>query len=125
MTTRPGTPEHEVDPSLLRPFVITRGRTQPARGAFALITQAIAVAEVADRPAPGLDPEHAAILRLSRAPIAVAELASHLDLPPGAICVLLGDLLEHDLIDVQHPHPDSDIHDPRVYKAVLDGLRSL
>ncbi|MFD1939468.1 MULTISPECIES: DUF742 domain-containing protein [Nonomuraea] len=120
--TRSGAPEQEVDPSLLRPFVITRGRTQPVRGAFNLITQAVAVAE---RPALGLDPEHAAILRLSRAPIAVAELASHLDLPPGTVCVLLGDLLAHDLIDVQHPHPDTDIHDPRVYKAVLDGLRSL
>ncbi|MEU7898900.1 DUF742 domain-containing protein [Nonomuraea sp. NPDC049152] len=120
--TRSGPPEHEIDPSLLRPFVITRGRTQPARGAFNLITQAIAVA---GQPALGLDPEHAAILRLSRAPIAVAELASHLDLPPGAICVLLGDLLEQDLIDVQHPQPDTDIQDPQVYKAVLDGLRSL
>lgn len=116
------TAQPQLNPNLLRPYMVTGGRTEPARGTLDLISQAITLT---DHLPGGLNPEHLTILRLCRASTSVAELASHLDLPPGAVSVLLGDLLECQLIAVQAPQPDVDTHDLQVYKAVIDGLRSL
>lgn len=114
--------EPQLNPGLLRPYMVTGGRTEPARGSFDLISQAVTLT---DHLPGGLNPEHLTILRLCRASTSVAELASHLDLPPGAVSVLLGDLLERQLIAVRAPQPDVDTYDSQVYKAVIDGLRSL
>lgn len=114
--------EQEIDPSPLRPYVVTRGRTQPTAGTLDLISQVVALTEP---PAAGLDPEHLTIMRLCREPISLAELATYLDLPAGAISVLLGDLLEWGMVATQNPQPDSGSDDLQVLKAVRDGLKSL
>ncbi|WP_327092421.1 DUF742 domain-containing protein [Nonomuraea sp. NBC_01738] len=112
----------QLNPDLLRPYMVTGGRTESAHGSFDLISLVVAVAG----PLPtGLNPEHLSILRLCQTATSVAELSSSLDLPPGAVSVLLGDLLERQLIDVRAPQPDVDTYDLHVYKAVIDGLRSL
>ncbi|WP_084959730.1 DUF742 domain-containing protein [Thermoactinospora rubra] len=114
-------PDRSTDPGLLRPFVVTRGRTKPAQATFTLITQVMAIAPA---PADGLDPEHLAIMRLCAGPVSAAELAADLDLPPGAVYVLLDDLLRQGLIAVQNPRP-TDHDDVNTFKAVIDGLRAL
>jgi uncharacterized protein DUF742 len=57
--------------------------------------------------------------------VSVAEIAGTLDLPAGTIRVLLGDLLDKDLIAVQEPQPVARLSDERLYEAVIDGLRAL
>ncbi|MEV4162236.1 DUF742 domain-containing protein [Nonomuraea dietziae] len=118
------THEEWVDPEIVRPYVVTRGRTEPVRGSFDLISLAVAVGGPPG-PEAGLDPEHLAIARLCHEPISVAEIAARLDLPAGTIRVLLGDLFDQGFVTVQDPQPEVDMQDEKMYRAVLDGLRSL
>jgi len=73
----------------------------------------------------GLQPELAAIIRLSQEPVSVAELSTRMDLPTGTVRVLLGDLLDRGYIRTRSPAPAAQTPTERVFKAVLDGLRSL
>jgi hypothetical protein len=109
---------------IVRHYAMTGGRTQPTRGEFDLIT-VIMAARAATAADPGMGPEHAAIVRLCQNPLSVAELATHLDLPAGTVRVLLGDLLDRGFIRTRSPVPDAHLPTERVFKAVLDGLRSL
>jgi hypothetical protein len=109
---------------VVRPYAVTHGRTQPARGEFDLITQVTAARTVGDG-ADGKQPEHAAILRLCQNPTSVAEIATRLDLPVGTVRVLLGDLLDRGLIRTRSPVPAGKLPNDHVFKAVLDGLRAL
>ncbi|MET9338758.1 MULTISPECIES: DUF742 domain-containing protein [unclassified Nonomuraea] len=113
-----------VDPQVVRPYVVTRGRTQPASGTFDMISMALALGPVPG-PESGLDPEHLSILRICRVPKSVAEIAADLDLPINTIRVLLGDLYERNLVSAQEPHYEADMNDMNLYRAVLDGLRAL
>jgi Protein of unknown function (DUF742) len=109
---------------VVRHYAMTSGRTRPTRGEFDLITLIMAT-----RPAGHIDtaiqPELASIIRLCQSPVSVAELATHLDLPAGTIRVLLGDLLDRGYIRTRSPVPAAQLPTERVFKAVLDGLRSL
>ncbi|MFI6795880.1 DUF742 domain-containing protein [Streptosporangium canum] len=109
---------------IVRPYVLTRGRTEPTRGRFDLITLAVTVRSTSPRET-GLDPECLAIVRFCRQPQSVAEIAAHMNLPAGTIRVLLSDLLDQGFIALQEPHSETDMHDERLYRAVLDGLRAL
>lgn len=109
---------------LVRPYVMTGGRLQPVRGDFDLVSLVVSTV-----PAPtmefGLGPEHLAIVRLCQEVMSVIEIAGHLDLPVGTVRVLLGDLLDKGFVAVEDPHPETDMHDRRMYEAVIDGLRAL
>jgi hypothetical protein len=109
---------------MVRPYVMTRGRLQPVRGTFDLITLVVATR---DTPGvqPGLGPEHLAIADLCQRPLSVAEIAAGLDLPLGTVRVLLGDLLDKGFVVTQEPQPDVDVRDIRMYEVVLDELRAL
>ncbi|GLW12396.1 hypothetical protein Misp01_75240 [Microtetraspora sp. NBRC 13810] len=109
---------------VVRPYVMTRGRTEPVRGDFSLISLVVA-GRTATGTEPGLDPEHRTIVRLCQDPQSVAEIAAYLDLPAGTIRVLLGDLLDKGYVSVQNPQPETDFRDRRMYEAVLNGLRAL
>ncbi|MEU3164514.1 DUF742 domain-containing protein [Streptosporangium sp. NPDC006930] len=109
---------------IVRPYVLTRGRTEPGRGRFDLITLVVTIRQVSSRE-PGLEPESQAIVRLCLQPQSVAEIAAHMNLPAGTVRVLLSDLLDQGFIAMQEPHSETDMHDERLYRAVLDGLRAL
>ncbi|MFC1443226.1 DUF742 domain-containing protein [Streptacidiphilus sp. N1-10] len=116
---------------LVRPYTLTRGRTRHAEGAaFDVIAQVVAAdrdgladpdgAEGAD------DPEHQQILELVRsAPLSVAEIAAETDLPLGVARILLGDLLDAELIRVSRPVPAALLPDVSVLREVIQGLRAL
>src|SRR5690606_41238309 len=40
-----------------------------------------------------------------------------------SVRVLLGDLLDKGFVTLQEPEPEADMHDIRLYKAVIDGDR--
>ncbi|RKS70846.1 uncharacterized protein DUF742 [Actinomadura pelletieri DSM 43383] len=109
---------------MVRPYVMTSGRIEPSHGKFDLITLVVAVGVEPDTTI-GLGPEHLAIIRLCQNVMSVAELTGHLDLPVATVRVMLGDLLDKGFVSLQEPEPEADMHDIRLYKAVIDGLRAL
>jgi hypothetical protein len=108
---------------VVRHYAMTSGRTKPRRGEFDLITLIMATRTTSQLDA-SLQPELSAIIRICQAPVSVAELAPHLDRPAGTVRVLLGDLLDRGYIRARSPAP-AQLPTERVFKAVLDGLRSL
>jgi hypothetical protein len=109
---------------VVRPYAMTSGRTRPSTGDFDLISLVMATRPV-NATDVGLGPEHMAIIRLCQRPLSVAEVAAHLDLPIGIVRVLLGDLLDRELIFVRVPQPANELPSEDVFKAVINGLRAL
>ncbi|TDD89315.1 DUF742 domain-containing protein [Actinomadura darangshiensis] len=115
---------------VVRPYALTGGRTHYDGVEFDLVALIAAAS-----PEPGDDtlpvtpwapePEHDMILELCRTPLSVAEIASDLELPLGVVRVLLGDLLDHSLIQVRRPAPVAQFPGERVLKEVIDGIRAL
>lgn len=108
---------------LVRPFALTGGRTRP-RNEFTLITVVSAVDPQPDLPGRP-QPEHSRILRMCGKPIAVAELAAHLDLPMSVVAIMLCDLLEAGRITVHAPRVASPAQDLHLLQKVRDGLGRL
>ncbi|MDL4771907.1 DUF742 domain-containing protein [Actinomadura xylanilytica] len=120
---------------VVRPYALTGGRTHYDGDTFDLVALIVTVdaAEPEDegRP-PGTtappwvpEPEHEMILELCRTSLSVVEIASELELPLGVVRVLLGDLLDHSLIQVRRPAPVAQFPSERVLKEVIDGIRAL
>jgi len=109
---------------VVRPYAMTRGRTQPTSGNFDLITIVVSVRAVSPVDV-GLGPEHEAIVQLCRQPFSVAELSAHLNLPVGTVRVLLGDLLSRVLIVAHNPDPGTEPPGDDLFEAVINGIRQL
>ncbi|MBT2380193.1 DUF742 domain-containing protein [Streptomyces sp. ISL-111] len=137
--TGPGSPDAAADPQssrwydaeagpVVRPYAMTRGRTSSAsRHRLDLI--ALVVPEPAAED-PGRDqtlaPEHVTIVELcSDMPQSIAELAAELDLPVGVVRVLVGDLVEDELVHVTRPVPPAELPDVNILREVINGLRAL
>jgi len=73
----------------------------------------------------GLSADQQAVLRLSRRPIALPEIAVHLGLPLGPTRLLLGELRESGLVRTGRPAEDSRDSYAAVLQRLLTGLRSL
>jgi hypothetical protein len=103
-----------------RLYVITGGRSDPADvEGVDLVTLIVARSE----PQVGMQPEHAAILRVCSAPLSVAEISAYLGLPVSVITVLLADLLNEGRVEARSPVPA--LPDIDLIEAVIHGLRNL
>jgi hypothetical protein len=108
---------------VVRPYALTAGRSRPPGEKLDLIDLVTAVSEpCAD--ARALEPEHRRLIDLCQTPAAVADLASQIDLPLGVVRILLGDLLEQELVRVVRA-PRRGISQENVLKSVLEALRAL
>jgi hypothetical protein len=107
---------------VVRPYALTRGRTQPQGPALGLIDMVAATNSGGD--ARGLGPEHRRLLQMCQRPMAVADIASDTELPLGVVRVLLGDLRERGLIAIRGA-ADQGSAAESVLRSVLDGLRAL
>ncbi|NBM20203.1 DUF742 domain-containing protein [Streptomyces sp. GC420] len=121
--SRPGRrPGRDDDPDRL--YTVTGGRSRPGSDAFDLVTLVVAECD----PAPGMQSEHALILRICQRPTAVVELAADLGLPVSIIRILLSDLLDTGRISARHPRVSrttAELPDPDILEQVLVGLRNL
>ncbi|MDQ0934569.1 DUF742 domain-containing protein [Streptomyces turgidiscabies] len=109
------------DDSPDRLYTLTGGRSRSAPGnPFDLVTLVVAESD----PVPGMQSEHAAILRLTERPTAVVELAAVLRLPVSITKVLLADLLATGRVSARHPRRTA-VTDPDILEQVLVGLRNL
>ncbi|MEY9962536.1 hypothetical protein ABIA33_000562 [Streptacidiphilus sp. MAP12-16] len=110
-----------------RLYVITRGRsalrgsTASERAALDLVTLVVARAE----PEPSMQPEDAAILRMCRSPLSVAEISAYLGLPMSVTTVLLADLLADKRVETRAPVPKALLPDRALIEAVMHGLQKL
>jgi DNA-binding transcriptional ArsR family regulator len=110
---------------VVRPYAVIRGRTRPSgEKNLDLLSMVISARRTPLDPW-ALAPEHFSILQLCRVPISVADLASDLNLPLGAVRVLISDLRDRGLLTVRPPMTSARRHDPRILREVADGLRRL
>lgn len=106
---------------LVRPYTITSGRTPAETERLDLSTQVMTL-QSEQTPA-GLGPEHAAIVRLCRQPVSIAEIAVYVKVPLGVVRVLCGDLIDRGLVITRSPnHNPAQAPDLETLQAVLDGL---
>ena len=111
-------------PRLVRPYVVTRGRTA-ASGARVALDDAVAACRNPDQLDVTAPPEARRIVALCVAPVSLAELAARLPLPVGAVRVLLGDLTGVGAVEVRDSHVPDAATDVNLLKRLLDGIRAL
>ncbi|MEW1720058.1 DUF742 domain-containing protein [Streptomyces sp. NPDC093109] len=113
-------PETDVtDPGRL--YVITGGPDGAERASLDLVTMIMAC----DEPSPTVQPEQAAILRLCRAPLSVAEISAYLSLPFSVVTALLTELLATELVESRAPIVRASLPDRSLLEAVMHGLQRL
>lgn len=109
---------------VVRPYTLTGGRSRPITGGLGLLTHVEALyAPEADLV--HLQPEHRAILSITRTALSIAEIAARLDLPVGVVRVLVGDLLQASLVSTFESAAAVNPPDESILQAVIDGLRAL
>lgn len=99
---RPGDPDPRPtrSPDLVRPFIVTRGRTRADSVVALELDTQLQLREGADT---DVAFESARIVRLCAAgPMSLAELAGRLTLPTGVVSVLAGDLVGSGHLEVHH-----------------------
>jgi hypothetical protein len=123
MADGPRAPQPRPSARVVRPYVLTRGRTHAPDATFALEAQ-VHAAVAADRLERGATPEARRIVECCRTPVSIAELAAHLSLPLGVTRVLVGDLVAAGAVSVHVGVPDAE-HDAGLLERLLDGIRAL
>lgn len=88
--------------AVVRPFIMTGGRTTTSRSDLRWETL---IEALPDRPAASLTSEQRGILARCGDPISIAELSAHLHLPLVVVNVLTGDLLDLDQVHIHATDP--------------------
>jgi hypothetical protein len=108
---------------VVRPFILTCGRTRPVRPELRLETLVTAHPVASGSP---LDFERRRIVELCRFPHSVAEIAALLALPLGVARVLVGDLAAERYLHVHnHTHEQAGIPSIALLKRIREGLLRL
>ncbi|WP_255954247.1 DUF742 domain-containing protein [Streptomyces odontomachi] len=115
---------------VVRPYAMTRGRTsstgQHRLDLIALVRTEPDVDDAELEEEQTLSPEHLHIVGMCRRnPQSVAELSADLKLPIGVVRVLIGDLVEAELVHVTRPVPPAQLPDESILRDVINGLRAL
>jgi hypothetical protein len=111
-------------PRLVRPYVLTRGRTHVPGPLMALEASVRRVTEVGSFPI-GSPPESRRIADLCEPPMSLAEVAARMLLPIGVVRVLVGDLATAGVVVVEDPHMVEHSTDVQLLERLLDGIRAL
>ncbi len=110
-------------PRVVRPYVLTRGRTRAPGPSLPLDATVHATASAPTRPLPE-GPEAARIIELCTMPTSVAELAGRLILPIGVVRILVADLGALGAVTVNST-PVGVASDAGLLGRLLDGIRAL
>ncbi|MFI5052970.1 MAG: DUF742 domain-containing protein [Acidimicrobiia bacterium] len=122
---------HEMRPAadlprrtVVRPYMLTRGRTSSSLGVFELHAPVLALIgpEQLGRTA---TPEDRFIVELCQTPMSVAELSARLGAPVGVVRVLVGDLVDAHMVQVRQMEDRSEHRDVRLLERLLEGIRAL
>ncbi len=105
-----------------RLYVITRGRSGDAKnGGIDLVTLIVSRSV----PTAGMQPEHAAIVRMCQSPLSVAEISAYLRLPVSVVSVLVTDLLADNRVEARALVARAKLPEPSLIEAVMHGLQKL
>jgi hypothetical protein len=110
--------------ALVRPYMLTRGRTSSSLGVFELHAPVLALVS-SDQLGRGATPEDRRIVELCQTPISVAELAARLGTPVGVVRVLVGDLVVARMVHVRQSDDHGEHRDVRLLERLLEGIRAL
>jgi hypothetical protein len=111
--------DEDEDGELVRPFVITGGRTRHASVHLRVETLVVATGSAHDRQ---LQFEHAQIIGMCNSPISVAEVAARVGIPLGVAQILAGDLAEAGLVQI---HEARQAATPALLLRMIDAVRAL
>lgn len=103
----------------VRPYLLTGGRTR-VEGVDVPVEAMLRSTEAGRKAIDRRSPEESRILIMCEAPMALAEVASRLDLPLGVVRVLAGDLLREAYLE-KGQVADSD--DVPLLERLLEGLK--
>ena len=111
------------DDFLVRPYTVTRGRTEPR---YQLEIEAmVAVIDHDLRRRPMLSPECQAILEFCRDWRSVAEISAVLQMPLGVARVLIADMAADGLVRINQTDHAQGRPDVKLLERVLSGLRRI
>jgi hypothetical protein len=121
----PWEPDETADePSLVRPYTLTAGRT--ASHLDLSLETPISTAAFGPAPRWPANDVRADILRLAGHSLSVAEIAAHLSLPLGVARVLIGDLVSEGYLRTHVTLATANVEDRReLIGRTLRGLRAL
>lgn len=111
--------DHEDDHIVVRPYLLTGGRTQVSLPIETVVTAARPLGPTGA----ALPDEHRAIVHLCVTPSAIAEVSAHLRLPLGVARVLVADLVDDGWLTASQTagdHPEIDL-----VERLISGLRAL
>ncbi|WP_034272469.1 DUF742 domain-containing protein [Haloechinothrix halophila] len=109
---------------LVRPYALTRGRTQDDRYGLDLVTLVVSVQPAVHERI--VEPEYADVLWVCEHPLSVAEVAAKIDLPLCVVKVMLADLIERNYVIYRTGwQPVRNTPDMDTMQKVLDGIRKL
>lgn len=111
---------------VVRPYMMTGGRTRAARRDLRLETMLATVDDGSvdgHRDHGGLTAEQVALLRCCRTPMALAEASARLGLVVGVTAILAGDLVAEGLMEVHQTNPVEIELD--MLNRMIDAVRTL
>jgi hypothetical protein len=109
----------------VRPYAVTRGRTQPAQAQPLEIETLVSTTAHGEASLPTLAFEARSITALCMSVQSVAEVAARLRISLGVARVLIGDMAEDDLVAIHRPLGMRDRPDLALLERVLHGLREI
>jgi hypothetical protein len=114
-------PLEDTGSSLIRPYVLTGGRTRP-EGPELPIESVVVTSPTADLSSLGFD--QAQLATACAEPISIAELAAALDVPLGVARILVSDLVGAGILDA-NPTNDNSVAPPQLIERLIEGIRAL
>jgi hypothetical protein len=110
--------------TVVRPYVLTRGRTSSSLGVFALHSPILALITT-EQLGRNATPEDRKIVELCQTPTSVAEVSARMSTPVGVLRVLVGDLVDARMVTVREVENRADHRDVRLLERLLEGIRAL
>ena len=110
--------------TVVRPYMLTRGRTSSSLGVFALHSPILALITT-DQLGRNASPEDRKIIELCQTPTSVAEVSARMSTPVGVLRVLVGDLVDARMVTVREVENRADHRDVRLLERLLEGIRAL
>lgn len=108
------------DGTLVRPYLVTGGRTRPDGRVLALETL-VTTTHHGDQRADHRRFEQRHVLVACREPLSIAEVAAALEVPSGVAQVLVGDLVDEGLLRIVEATDTNE----QVIRRLIDGVRAL
>ena len=118
----PGEESDAEDESIVRPFIVTGGRTRPTDERLRVETLVTALPSALAAP---LSFERRHIVEVCQRPLSIAEIANSLATPIGVVRVIIADLIAERYVTVEQPLNLRDSTSVQLLERIRDGVRAL